>query len=276
MTNPFNTIARSFKFSGILAQLIIINAVVFLTVNVSFNLGLINLLDFLALPASFSLYIKRFWTIFSYMFTHFDLGHVFYNLLFLFFMGQIFNLIVGPQRFLFVYILGGICGGLLYMVFENLFFNGSSYLVGASASATAISVVAGVFAPNMPVNLIFLGEVRLKWVVIGYFVISSIVDISVNTGGKISHVGGAIFGLIYGLNLKNGLDLLSWLSQMKWKSRSRLKVSYRQNSALSERENLGQSDEKQLDELLDKINKSGYESLSKSEKERLKNLSQRR
>jgi membrane associated rhomboid family serine protease len=200
------------------------------------------------------------------MFTHLELSHIFFNMIYLYFMGEIFSSIVGEKRLWFVYIFGGIAGAVFFSLFFNLFVHGNYYLLGASASVTAISIVTAIYAPNLPVSVFFIGSFPLKWVVLVLFLLSTIIDISVNTGGKVAHIGGAFFGLLYGMQLKKGNDLMD-LFKRKTKSKN-LKVVH-QNRPVD-------GDEKTLDEILDKINKSGYESLSKQEKETLQKIASKK
>ena len=148
-------------------------------------------------------------------------------------------------------------------------------LLGASAAVSAVAVVVGIMAPNMPVNLMLIGEVKLKWVVIASFVLSTLIDFSINTGGKISHIGGALFGLFYGLQMKSGKDISLIFSNL-FKRSSKLKVVHRQGNSPKDTGNSKSDEEKMLNELLDKINKSGYDSLSRSEKEILHQLSRKK
>jgi membrane associated rhomboid family serine protease len=258
----------------LLAQIIVANVAVFIFVNIIHNFSSFNILSYLELPSFPEQLITRFWTLFTYMFTHLSLSHLFFNMIWLFSMGQIFNLLLTQNRLFPVYILGGLCGGILfiisYLFFPSLITGG--YLIGASAAVSAISIIAAVMAPEMPVNLIFIGEVKLKWVVLGAFILSTLIDFSINTGGKISHIGGALFGLLYGVQMKKGNDILNgWYNVFKRRPKMKIVHGERAKSGFENRE----SDEEKLNFLLDKINKSGYESLTKSEKEQLHRLSRK-
>jgi membrane associated rhomboid family serine protease len=196
------------------------------------------------------------------MFTHVEFGHLFFNMIYFYFMGEIFSSIVGEKRLWFVYLMGGLAGAILFAVFANLFLVGNAYLLGSSAAVTAVAIVAAIYAPNLPVSVFFIGSFPLKWVVLVLFLLSTVIDFTINTGGKVAHLGGAIFGLLYGFQLKKGNDLMN-LFKSKPKSKN-LKVVHQQTKV--------EADEKTLNEILDKINKSGYESLSKQEKETLQKI----
>jgi membrane associated rhomboid family serine protease len=255
-------------------KLIVINVAVFLVFNLTYHLGgnVLNLSDYTAMYSEPSDFISHFWGLFTYMFTHMDFGHVFSNMLWLFFMGQAFISIIGSNRIFFVYLFGGFSGALFYFLSSLLFPQLSGSLIGASASVMAIMVAIGFYAPNLPMNVFLIGEVKLKWVVTAAFVVFSLVDFSINRGGKISHIGGAAFGMLYGIQLKNRRDIGAWFSDL-FKRRSKLKLVHSTRMSDEEYNYNRNQKEKTLDELLEKIHKSGYDSLSKKDKETLHRLS---
>ena len=183
-------------------------------------------------------------------------------------MGEIFSSIVGEKRLWFVYILGGLAGAVFFSLFYNLFAHGNGFLLGASASVMAVSVVTAMYAPNLPVSVFFIGSFPLKWVVLVLFIVTSLIDIADNTGGKVAHIGGAFFGLLYGMQLKKGNDLMNLFKRKEKPKSKNLKVVHHQTQA--------EADEKTLDEILDKINRSGYESLSNREKETLQKIASKK
>lgn len=256
-----------FRAFSVVAQILLINGIFFLLCNIIANIINPALINYFTMPSNLHELALRFYTPFTYMFTHLEISHIFFNMIYFYFMGEIFSSIVGEKRLWFVYILGGIAGALFYAIFFNLFIHGHYYLLGASASVTAVSIVAAIYAPNLPVSVFFIGSFPLKWVVLVLFIVSTIIDISVNTGGKVAHIGGAFFGLLYGMQLKKGNDLMD-LFKKKKKSKN-LKVVHHSTSHIN-------ADEKTLDEILDKINRSGYESLSKKEKETLQKIASKK
>ncbi len=265
-------IGNAFRSTSAPVQLIVINALVFLLGNLAVNLISSDLLQYLALPSNLRQLPARFYTIFTYMFTHVGMGHIFFNMIYLFSMGQIFVSLLGARRLWFVYIAGGLAGGLIYLILYNtLFSESSAILLGASASITAVAIATAVYAPNMPVHLFIAGPFPLKWVVIVFFALRTLIDLSDNTGGKVSHIGGALFGLFYALRLKSGRDLSGIFSAEKVKKlqkKSKLKVYYSEQQEGSLR-----TDERLLNDLLDKINRSGYDSLTDQEKKTLQRIS---
>ncbi|MBS1647445.1 MAG: rhomboid family intramembrane serine protease [Bacteroidetes bacterium] len=257
-----------FKTFSVVAQILLINGVLFLVCNIGSNIASADISEYLAMPSNASYFLKRFYTPLTYMFSHLGFSHLFFNMFYFYFMGDIFSSIVGEKRLWFVYIMGGLAGALLFFIFSALFFGNASYLLGASAAVTAVAIVTAVYAPDLPVSVFFLGSFPLKWVVLVLFLLSTAIDISVNTGGKIAHLGGALFGLLYGLQLKKGVDLMDFF---KIKSRStKLKVVHHSEKYHDEPE------EKVVNDILDKINRSGYESLSKQEKETLRKIASKK
>jgi rhomboid family protein len=266
-----NSIGRyrlgSFKSFSVVAQILLINGVVFLLSNVVANLIDPALINYFMMPSNVGQLATRFYTPITYMFTHMEMGHIFFNMIYFYFMGEIFSSIVGEKRLWFVYICGGLAGAILFSLFFNLFIPGNAYLLGASASVTAISIVTAIYAPNLPVSVFFIGSFPLKWVVLVLFLLSTIIDISVNTGGKVAHIGGALFGLLYGMQLKKGNDLMEFFKRKPKNKSKNLKVIHSIKM---------DADEKTLDEILDKINKSGYESLTNKEKETLQKIASKK
>lgn len=282
-TNDLKNVFRG-RDNGLI-KLIVINSIVFVVVNVldeilkmsssGFRLG-----PWFALPDNFSSLLFRPWTIISYMFMHFDLLHIFFNMLWLYFLGKIFSEYMGSRRLVFTYLLGGIAGGLLYILTSSIIDGRDSILVGASAGVTAVIIGVCAYAPNMVVHLFLFGPVRLKYIGLISFVLFTLLDLSSNTGGKISHMGGALFGLLYGSSSRNGNDFLKGMSR-KWEkvssgfsSKPKMRTAHRAKKVSDEEYNLNKAlKQKRIDEILDKISKSGYDSLSREEKDFLFNAS---
>src|SRR5688572_7851166 len=216
-----------------LTILIILNVAIYLTINLAGNIAHLNLTPYFALPLTGVSFITKFWTLFTYMFTHEELGHIVFNLLLLYFSGRLFYSILGEKRLVYVYVMSGLMGGALLLVlgiiFPEVFAGG--YLLGASAAVLGLVMVMAVYTPNYNVFLFFI-EMPYKYFAILVFVTSTVIDFAVNTGGKIAHIGGAVFGLLYGYQLKNGKDLfdLSFL-----KPKTKMKITYRNTSSVGQR-----------------------------------------
>jgi membrane associated rhomboid family serine protease len=249
---------------------LIINIVVFLFVNILLNLVSLAgnqsisevLRDYLCMPAGLSNYLPRFWTIGTYMFLHVDLWHLLSNMLWLWFLGRIFCELLGSKRMVNVYLLGGISGGIVYLIVSWITgHTENTVLYGASGAVTAIVVGVATYSPDYRV-FPFGIPMKLKWLALISFVLSSLIDLSANTGGKAAHVGGAIFGLLWAMNLKRG-NLFSSLFRPKPK----LNVVHKKRVSDFEFNQQKVSVRKRVDEILDKISRSGYDSLSREEKD---------
>lgn len=266
----------SLQEQGVLTQIIIANVAIFLTINLVGNLSHLNLLPYVALPINSAELLFKFWTLFSYMFTHEGLGHLFWNMVLFYFMSQIFFTIMGQKKLLYLYVMSGVSGGALVLIL-GLFFPasfGDSILIGASAAVLGVGAVMAIYSPNYRVYLFGLFELPYKYFYLITFALSTIIDLSVNTGGKISHIGGALFGVLYGYYLKKGTDLFEF-SFIKRKQ-TKLKIVSNNKNFADSHSRKETEDEQTMDELLDKISKSGYDSLTKKEKETLFKLSQKK
>jgi len=279
----FDEIKESFKEGSALTRLIYINLGVFLVfriLNVFFFLSgtPFPLMDWLALPADFEQLASRPWTLITYMFLHFDFLHILFNLLWLFWMGQIFLTYFDQGKLITIYLLGGISGGLFYVAGYNLFpvfshMVSDSRLLGASASVIAIVTALAVHAPNHTLHLMFIGPAKMKYIALVSVLMYVIGISSTNAGGNLAHLGGAFWGVIYVLQLRRGIDpgksvngLFSSLKKT-FSTQPKVKVSYRKPVDDIEYNRQKNQDQKRMNEILEKISKSGYDSLSKEEKE---------
>lgn len=271
----FDNLKYELQKQNKLTILIVVNLVLFLFINISVNIININVLDYLALPLNFKAFIIHFWTLGTYMFAHDTFGHIFYNMLLLYFNGRMFSNLLTEKRLVFVYILSGISGGLLLLllgfIFPHNFY--TSQIYGASAAIIGIICALAMYTPNMPVNIWGIIEIKYKYLALIIFTILTILDFAINTGGKISHFGGAFFGLFFGYMLKNGNDLSKW-SYYTPSKKPTLKVVH-SNQAKTQA-SVSSDSQQTIDALLDKISKNGYENLTKHEKELLFKLSQKK
>ncbi|BBE18935.1 GlpG protein [Aquipluma nitroreducens] len=279
----FDEIKESFREGSALTRVIYINLGVFLVfriLNVFFFLSgtPFPLMDWLALPADFEQLASRPWTLITYMFLHFDFLHILFNLLWLYWMGQIFLTYFDQGKLITIYLLGGISGGLFYVAGYNLFpvfshMVSDSRLLGASASVIAIVTALAVNAPNHTLHLMFIGPVKMKYIALVSVLMYVIGISSTNAGGNLAHLGGAFWGVIYVLQLRRGIDpgksvngLFSSLKKT-FSPKPKVKVSYRKPVDDIEYNRQKNQDQKRMNEILEKISKSGYDSLSKEEKE---------
>lgn len=274
--NFLQKIKDTFQKQEVLTQIISVNVALFLTVNIVGNVSHLDLVRYLGLPTGAHEFLTKFWTLFSYMFTHQGLGHIFWNMVTFYFTAQIFFTIMGQRTLLYLYVMSGVTGGALLLIVGTLFpasFNGA-YLIGASASVLGVGAVMAVYSPNYTVYLFGMFQISYKYFYLILFVVTTLIDLSVNTGGKISHIGGAFFGLLYGYYLKRGTDLFN--ISLGFKKKSALKIV--SNNKMYTESSLKKKthEEHTMDELLDKISKSGYDSLTKNEKDELFRLSQKK
>jgi membrane associated rhomboid family serine protease len=253
-----------------LTRIIVVNTVIFIIANLYVNIGRSeHLLDYVGLSSSPRYVLYHPWTLFTYMFLHIELFHILFNMLWLYWMGQLFIEYLGERKFVYTYILGGLSGGLLYLIVSALTNSPPSLLMGASAGIMAIIIAVAVLLPNYPIFLFLIGEVKLKYVALGAFILTSIIDFSSNSGGKISHIGGALYGWIYVWQGRRGYDFANILNSFF----KRIGNIFSSDKSKSKRAKMtvsrgGKSDkQKRIDDILDKISRSGYDSLSKEEKD---------
>jgi len=203
------------------------------------------------------------------MFLHYEFSHILFNLLWLYWMGRLFAEYMGEKRLIYTYIIGGFCGGLLFVLIYGVAFPQPNLLLGASAGIMAVIVAIAALIPDYEMNLLFIGPVKLKWVALASFIITSVVDFSVNSGGKVAHIGGAFYGLLYTWQYRKGNDFVQKLSSAFSSIGSIFKGSGSKKAKLTGTRGGRATPDKQrrIDDILDKISHSGYESLSKEEKD---------
>jgi len=281
-------IKTTFKEGSALTRLIYINIGVFLVlkiIGVFFYLSgqAFPLYNWLSVPSVIDLLLQRPWTPITYMFLHQGFLHLLFNVLGLYWFGQLFMYHLEGDKLLSVYIMGGLWGAFLYILAYNIFpaFNSTSgLLLGASASVFAILVAVAFYDPNREIHLFFIGRFPLKYVA-AFYVLLSVIGISAsNPGGNIAHLGGAFWGWFYIYQLRKGKDMGAGLVRLidrigeilggLFKHKSKMKVTYKQpprDDFEYNRQKHAKQDE--INRILDKIGKSGYESLTKQEKELL-------
>lgn len=279
-------IKSSFKFGSMLTKLIYINLGVFIVYNLLrfflFMGGIPSdsLVYYLAVPASPVALLHRPWTLLTYMFFHEGFIHILFNMLWLFWFGKLFLQFLSNRQLLGVYLLGGISGAILYIIAFNLLpaFSGQALLsvaLGASASVLAIVVAVSTLRPNYEIYLLFLGAVKLKYLAIATIVLDVISIPMSNAGGHIAHLGGAIFGYTYIKLLASNVDMANFLkvfSEIKipnFSRRSKMRVTYTKEESDYDYNYRKAQEQKEIDKILEKIARSGYESLTKAEKELL-------
>lgn len=283
-----------------LIQIILINAIVFILINVIRVFTSISanpevyawVINQLALPSDIPAFLVKPWTIITYFFTHESFFHVLFNMLFFFWFGKIIYEFLGNNKLINLYVLGGLIGGFLFILIYNLipFYNDRvqlSILMGASAGVFAVVVGAATFMPNYTFFLLFLGPIKIKYIAIFYVLLSFFNIDGSNAGGELSHLGGALIGFLYVQQLKKGNDfgqpIISFINFLKslFVRKPKIKVSYKSTESSKGRKSADKTEKSkninqdEIDTILDKISEGGYESLTKEEKQKLFNASKK-
>ena len=269
---------------SIAEKLIVINVAVFIVFRLAgflLKLPAPGLDAWFELPKDFFEFLTRPWTLVTYAFLHGGLWHLFFNMLLLFYVGRIFLNYFGSRRFINVYFLGLMLGGLFFLAAYNIFpafYQSQSPLIGASAGVMAVLIFICTYLPGQEVRVFFF---TLKlWYVGAFFVILDLVLIPLNDnpGGRIAHLGGALLGYLYARRAAQGGDLgagfskfLDWAGEL-FKPRPRkapMKTVYRKEARKPAQpvDYDKQTRQRKIDGILDKISKSGYESLTQAEKD---------
>lgn len=299
MADIFDDLKRTFKQGNIVVRLIYINVAAYLlgvllmVVLGLFNIGTNHLLQCLYLPADLLQILRRPWTLFTYMFMHAGIWHLLGNMLWLYWFGQLFLYFFSAKHLRGLYLVGGLMGGLLYIVAYNIFptFSGHLYsatLVGASASVLAIAIATAVREPDYRINLMFIGPVKLKYFALFIVLFDMLYVGSNNAGGHLAHLGGALAGWWFVKGLEKGYDITHWINacidaigglfsrQPRKPRKPKMKVHTSNGRGADYDYNArrkAQSDE--VDRILEKLKKSGYGSLSEEEKRKLFDASNR-
>ena len=288
-----NSLSYQFKTANIAVKLIVINVAVFILLNLIPSLfgTQFSLVRWLMLPDSFSAFITQPWSLITYAFLHAGFFHILFNMYFLYIFSRFILNLFTEKRLLTLYLLGGIAGGVLYMIsysiFPELIKKSGGSLLGASAAVMALIVFIATYTPNTGIRF-FIFNFKL-WHIAAFYVISDLMRVSLgaddNVGGLISHLGGAAFGYVYAMQLAKGNDIglwfeklmdtvSSWFSSKPKQKKTKMRTVHRSAKKASTKNtktrqsSVTKSDQQQqIDAILDKISKSGYESLSKAEKD---------
>lgn len=282
----FTDYKKMFHKYNIVTKLIIINLVVFIVLRLGsvlatlFNLDVVSLLQALEVPSSLHLLVLRPWTLFTYMFAHYDVWHILFNMLWLYWFGQLFLYFFIPRQFVGVYLLGGLSGALLFILAYNTFpyfasITESSYLMGASASVMAIVFAVAFYKRDYEISLFLVGRIKLIYLALFTVLLDLLMLTSSNAGGHIAHIGGALFGIYFANRMQRGYDKTAWLNRIldkiaNWfKPKPKMKVTHRRNETDLEYNTRKRSESEEVDRILDKLKKSGYDSLTAEERRKL-------
>ncbi len=293
MSRLFTNIKQAYQQGRMPMRFIYINVGIFIltflfnTLLMLFNQSGAEILRLFELPAWIERFLYQPWSLITYMFMHAGVLHLLFNMLWLYWFGQLFLYFYSERSFCGLYFFGGLCGGVLYMLFYNLFPYFSlavytSYLLGASASVLAITVATAVKEPNFRVRLLFFGDIRLKYIALVMVGMDLLLMTSGNAGGHIAHLGGALGGLWFALAMQKGSDITKWINFLidkivnlfSWFSnpprrKPKMKVHYNFREKDYDYNARKKAQSEEIDRILDKLKKSGYSSLTTEEKKSL-------
>lgn len=270
----------------ILIRLIVINVSIFLILTIInltklFEVNITDtVIDYLVVPSNLSQLASRFWTPLTYMFVHLDFFHILFNMLVLYWFGQIFLAHFNAKNLGSLYILGGLAGALIYILAFNtipLFAKmDNAVMLGASASVMSIVFAAAFYRPNTEVFLFFLFRVKIIYIALIIFILDFIgITGESNPGGHIAHIGGALMGYFFAKQYLQGRDITKWLNKTIdsivnfTKPSKKMKVKHKKTETDYEYNQRKNNQSEEIDRILDKIKAAGYTSLTKEEKKRL-------
>jgi membrane associated rhomboid family serine protease len=252
-----------------------------------------NVLSYFSLTPTMGTFLFRPWTILTYSLFHAvnPISHLLPNMLMLYWFGAIIQEFLGSRRLINLYVLGAIFGGALALIAFNFipYYQGAinTTIIGASGSVMAIMFAAATLMPDYTFFLFLIGPVRIKYIALFFFLISLAGAIGTNAGGGIVHMGGALLGYLYVKQLQAGRDwgtpidatIEFFQNLFKRTEKPTIKVVHRQKESMYSNTpaSVGGAypDDDEVDEILDKISRSGYESLTKEEKQKLFKASQK-
>lgn len=278
------SLSYQYKMANILVKLIVINAIAFLIVRLGsfiFKMSPGYFSRWFSLSDDLNTLLLQPWTLISYGFLHFGFFHILFNMIWLYWFGQFVLTLFTPKRLLTIYLLGALFGGVLFVLSYNLlpvFDQDRGYLIGASGAVTAIMIFIATYTPNTQFR-IFTFTIKLWHIALFLFVLDLIrIPTSGNAGGLMAHVGGGVFGYLYAIQLAKGNDIGKWFENiMDWianifkpREKKPFKTVHRANATTAKTvysKDQKTEHQKKIDAILDKISKSGYESLTKTEKD---------
>ena len=243
-----------------------------------FKLGIFDYPNWLAVSSEPNVVLYKPWTLVTYAFFHYGFFHLFFNMMILNFSSRLFLTYFTQKQYLGLYFLAAIFSGLVFVLSFYLLGN-SAMMVGASAAIMALLVATTTYQPLMEIRLLLIGNVKL-WHITAVLLLIDLLQIQMsNTGGHIAHLSGAFFGYIYIKLLQNGTDLSRIVTNTitffttifdKKKATPFKKVHVNDKKTIVKRESkivIKDKTQQQIDEILDKISQSGYDSLTQEEKE---------
>jgi len=302
----FDSIWKDIKYKAetgtMVTRLVIINVVVYIAINLVWagcniaggggevSNGYYDLfLKWISLSSDLLYTLTHIWVVLTHMFVHEGFFHILFNMLFLYWFGNILGDMIGDKKIVPIYLLGGLAGALAFLLAAQ-FMSVGHIAMGASAGVMAIVIAAAMVAPEYEMRLLFLGDVKLKWIAAAVILIDLVQATpgATNSGGHIAHLGGALMGYLFISNLQSGRDFSIPVNNFIDKvtgffNGKKLKVAYKNPAAtkLNRKQKAHAvsdnriTEQDQLDAILDKIKLKGYDSLSKAEKDFLADASKK-
>jgi len=289
-----NDILSRYRASNALMRLVLVNVGVFLVVRL---LALVlyfggvdsaSVLTWIEVPSDAQQLLYRPWTVLTYMIAHYDVLHLLFNMLWMYWLGRLFLDYFNSKQLVALYVLGGLGGALVYVLGYALlpvFAGKAAYLIGASASVLALVIAMAVYAPDYRIGLLFIGQVSLKWVAIAVVVLLVLGSDPTQMGAQLAHLGGGLVGFVFAWQMRRGHDITAWLNRLidamavmfsKKPRGSRRGVggpvggkAYHYQEADKRAEKSSSTDaptEAEIDVILDKLKRSGYAALTEKEK----------
>ena len=253
---------------NILEKIIFLNIAIYLapflinTILFLFNIKNIDLINWFTIDADLGKLIFKPWSIITYGFLHGSFSHIFWNMVILYYFGKILNNLFGDKLLKKLYLSGIVAGGLTYVISYNVFpvFRGvESVMIGASAGVMSVLFYLASYSPQMGIRIFFF-DIKIIYIALFLFFYDIIQIPLNNSGGHIAHIGGAIWGYYYCISNNKGEDFTQSIFNI-------FKTTKKKNTKASQNNN--NFDQKKIDSILDKISDSGYDSLTKKEKEYL-------
>lgn len=289
MADFIERLKQRYKTGSVMTRLIFINVFVFIVLKIInviftlFNIYAVDLITFLGVPSHIPLLMNRIWTLITYMFVHEGFLHLLFNMLWLYWFGQIFMQYFTGRTLGSLYVLGGLAGALLYVIAFNTipYYTGMErgWMIGASAAVMAIVMGAAFYRPDVQLNLLFLGPVKIVYIAIFAFVLDFLsLGNPMNPGGHVAHIGGALLGYLFAIQYKKGKDITRWTGgAIDWfvglfkprRQAPRMKVKHARHETDWEYNQRKHTEQEEIDAILDKLKQSGYSSLSSEEKRKL-------
>ena len=293
-------VKREYRTGNTLTRLILLNLFVFVGINIffflstNFNAGqtptiYYDTIRFFSMPSDPGYLLTHPWTPLTSMFMHESFWHILWNMLFLYWFGRIVGDLIGDRHILPMYLFAGFIGAFVFMgsvLLLGYAGDANPYALGASAAVMGFVMGAGIIAPEYILNLILIGPVKLKYVVAVLIFLDLIGTAgNINTGGHFAHLGGAAAGWFYINRLRSGVDIGSSFDQLFGFFRiktaggngiprpNRLQVAHKTEFSLHDEQ--AQDEQAELDRILEKIHKQGYDQLNEEEKEFLYNASKK-